>query len=52
MKRYMICLFLFIGVSGVCLMAGHFLTREYGGNPMSQTRETPAVTMGDRKSVV
>lgn len=29
MKRYMICLFLFVGVSGACLVAGHFLTREY-----------------------
>ena len=49
MKRYVICLFLFIGVSGVCLMAGHFLTREYGGKTMSQTRETPAVTMGTKE---
>ena len=29
MKRYMICLFLFVGVSGACLATGYFLTREY-----------------------
>lgn len=49
MKRYMICLFLFVGVSAVCLMTGHFLTREYGDNTMSQTKETPSVTMGTKE---
>ena len=30
-------------------MAGHFLTREYGDNTMSQTKETPSVTMGTKE---
>lgn len=28
MKRYMICLFLFVGVSAACLAAGYLLTRQ------------------------
>ena len=40
MKRYMICLFLFVGVSGACLAAGYFLTREYGNRAADTSTET------------
>ena len=43
MKRYMICLFLFVGVSAACLAAGYFLTRQ--SPDTSQTAETEIETM-------
>lgn len=43
MKRYMICLFLFVGVSAACLAAGYFLT--WQSPDTSQTAETEIETM-------
>ncbi|MCI8661265.1 MAG: hypothetical protein HFG54_13660 [Lachnospiraceae bacterium] len=46
MKRYIICLFLFIGVSGACLTAGHFLTRQYQNTASPSAAESEIETMG------
>ena len=46
MKRYMICLFLFVGVSGACLVTGYFLTREYRNNMAETKTETSGEIRG------
>ena len=46
MKRYMICLFLFVGVSGACLVTGYFLTREYRNNMAETKTETSGEIQG------
>ncbi len=46
MKRYIICLFLFVGVSGACLIAGHFLTRQYQNTSLPSAAESEIETMG------
>lgn len=46
MKRYMICLFLFVGVSGACLVTGYFLTREYRNNIAETKTETSGEIRG------
>ena len=46
MKRYIICLFLFVGVSGACLIAGHFLTRQYQNTSSPSAAESEIETMG------
>lgn len=45
MKRYMICLFLFVVVSGACLTAGHFLTRQYQDTSSPSAAESEIETM-------
>lgn len=44
MKRYMICLFLFVGVGAVCLTAAYFLTGRYRVTA-SPTREESAAAL-------
>ncbi|NBH72476.1 hypothetical protein D3Z51_10685 [Clostridiaceae bacterium] len=46
MKRYMICLFLFVGVSAACLTAGYFLTRQHQNASSFQSEETEIETIG------
>lgn len=45
MKRYMYCLFLFIGVSVVCAAAGVFLTRQYYSRQMVTSGEETSASM-------
>jgi hypothetical protein len=42
----MICLFLFVGVSGACLVTGYFLTREYRNNMAETKTETSGEIRG------
>lgn len=44
MKKYMICLFLFIGVSAACLTVGYAARRQYGKQQSRAQTETEAVT--------
>jgi|InofroStandDraft_1065614.scaffolds.fasta_scaffold23749_2 hypothetical protein len=46
MKRYVICLFLFIGVSAVCLTAGYFVARRHQDTSFSSAEELEIETIG------
>ena len=45
MKRYMICLFLFIGVSAACLVAGYCINQENQNTSISSTEDKERETM-------
>ena len=49
MKRYMICLFLFIGVSAACLVAGYCINQENQNTSISSTEDKERDTMATIK---